>query len=127
MKRVMKKTIIPGLVLTLVVFFSTVTIQLGTSIAEVDEWSEGILTKVRGIDKIEGHSHDRRTFTHEEKAKMEIVLNDDRIFKLDPEIKVTDNKGMSLSLDQLGSYSRIRFIQEHGVIKEIVLIGGMPR
>ncbi len=127
MKRVMKKTIIPGLVLTLVVFFSTVTIQLGTSIAEVDEWSGGILTEVRGIDRIEGHSHGGRTFTLEEKAKMEIVLADDRIFKVDSEIKVTDNKGMSLSLDQLGSYSRICYIQEHGVIKEIVLIGGMPR
>ncbi len=122
MKREFKTAMLSGLVITLIGFVGLATVQLGKSfftVAEAAEWSEGILSEVHGLSGKEG----------QEKAigPIELGLDDGTIFPLAPNAKIKDIQGNTLSLGQLLVPCKIRYIQEKGVVKEVVLIEVLPR
>lgn len=122
MRREFKVAMRFGLVLTLVGFMDLTPVPFGRFspvIAQASEWSEGILSEVHGLPGKEGR----------EKAigPIEIKLDDGNTFQMDPKAKIKDIRGIPISLERLIIPCKIRFIQEKGVVKEMVLIEVLPR
>jgi hypothetical protein len=121
MRQTFKVVMVTGLVLILVGFVALAPVQLGKSfygVAEASEWSDTVLIQVTGLPQ-----------GGEEKAigPIEIELDNGTIFPLDPRVKLKDTKGQPVSLEQFTSPSKVRFILEKGVVKEMVLIEALPR
>lgn len=94
--------------------------------AWAEEWSEGVLVEIKGIESTV------RRMTKGEKVrinmnKTEVVIDGKKTFKLDPNIDVKDTKGKAVPLDELLFPSKIRYMHEKGVIKEMILMEVSPR
>jgi hypothetical protein len=89
------------------------------AIAEVSEWSEGTLMVVNRPAHKEGQE--------ESVGPAELRMDNGSIFPLDPKAKLKDAKGDSIELDRFTSPSKIRFLLEKGIVKEMVLIEALPR
>jgi hypothetical protein len=124
MRHAFKVVIVTGLVLTLAGFVALAPVQVGeffsgvANASEASEWSAPVLIRVIGLSQ-----------GGEEKAigPIEIELENGTVFPLDPRVKLKDAKGEPVSLEQFTSPSKVRFILEKGVVKEMVLIEALPR
>ena len=117
-----KAVMLSGLILTLIGVVDLTPGQLGKSlstVAEASEWSEGIVKAVNGLPAGEGQEKGVEPVT--------IKLDDGRILPLDPKARITDTRGNPIPLESFISPSKIRFLLEKGVVKEMVLIEALPR
>lgn len=87
--------------------------------ASAAEWSEGILAEIKGLETEEGKNSDP--------SNILLVMQGGNFYQLDPKVKIKDTAGSSISLDMLPFPSRIRFLTEKKLIKEIILIEVFPR
>lgn len=122
MRHAFKVVMVAGLVLTLVAFVAPAPVQLGkffSGIAEASEWSEGILAAVNGLPNKEGQAGTI--------GPIEIRLADGNSFPMDPKVRIRDTKGQPVLWEEITFPSKIRYLLDKGVVKEMVLIEVLPR
>ena len=123
MRSAFKAFVLSGLVLTLVGFWGIAPVQLGRSfstVAEASEWSQPVLIQVIGFqmkDEDQG----------EIVGPVKIELENGESFPLDPKAKFKNAKGDSISLSNFTDPSKVRFLLDKGVVKEMILIEALPR
>ncbi len=88
--------------------------------AEPAQWSEGIL-----------HGVINSPLSEEGREKgvgpIMIEMENGSIFPMDPKARIKDLRNNPISLDQLTNPSKIRYLLDKGVVKELVLIEALPR
>jgi hypothetical protein len=116
-----KMVMVAGLVLTLVGLMNLTPLYLGESLsmaAEASKWSDEVLIRLKGLP--EG-DHEKAI------ESVEIELEDGQSFPLAPNAKLKNTRNETVSLEQFTSPSKVRFVLEKGVVKEMVLIEALPR
>lgn len=111
-----------SVVLSIIGLVNLTPVQFGrfpSVLAEVSEWSEGILTAVNRPAQNEGQK--------ELVGPVEIRMDNGGIFPMDPKAKLKDARGHSIGLERFTSPSKIRFLLKKGIVKELVLIEALPR
>jgi hypothetical protein len=122
MRHAFKVVMVTGLVLSLAGFMELTPVQLGkyfSAVAEASEWSEGILAAVNGLSGKEGQAGAI--------GPIEIRLADGNSFTMDPKVRIRDTKGQPVLWEEITFPSKIRYLLDKGVVKEMVLIEALPR
>jgi hypothetical protein len=123
MRSAFKRFIPSGLALTLVGILGLAPVQLGKSfspIAEAAEWSQPVLIQVIGF-QMKDEDQDGIV------GPVTIELENGESFPLDPKAKFKNEKGDPISLVKFTAPSKVRFLLDKGVVKEMILIEALPR
>jgi len=123
MRSAFKMLALSGLALSLVGLMGFSPVQLGKysfAVAQASEWSQPVLVRVIGFQmKGEG--------TDEIGGNVKIELEDGQSFPLSQGAKFKNTEGDSISLSSFTAPSKVRFLLDKGVVKEMILIEALPR
>jgi hypothetical protein len=123
MRSAIKMFMLSGLALTLVGFMGLAPVQLGKpffAVAQASEWSQPVLIRVIGF-QMKDETQDEIV------GPVEIEMEDGQSLPLDPRAKFKNEKGDPISLSSFTAPSKVRFLSDKGVVKEMILIEALPR
>jgi len=124
MRSALKAFILSGLTLSLIGLTGFSPVELGGkfsfAVAQASEWSQPVLIRVIGFQMKDEDQN-------ENVGPVTIELEDGQSFPLDPRAKFKNEKGDSILLSSFTAPSKVRFLSDKGVVKEMVLIEALPR
>lgn len=90
------------------------------SVAVAGEWTEGTLSFVSGVSLGEnGRSMPS--------SEIGLLMKGGKMFAVDPKLKIVDRSGRPLTIDQVTVPSKVRFLADESVIKELKVLEALPR
>ena len=123
MRSAFKMLALSGLALSLVGLMGFSPVQLGKysfAVAQASEWSQPVLIWVKEVQS-------QDTGATEMGGQVEIELENGETLPLAPKAVLKNENGETVSLTNFTAPSKVRFLLDKGIVREMILIEALPR